>query len=69
MRAWRDPEVLILTRDAAALYQLVGFVNTGRGPLPLVVDADAAINSADTAIKPIVIEPLAVAAGDEGVRP
>jgi hypothetical protein len=67
MRASREPEVLILARDAAALYELVRIVSGGRAPLPLVVDA--AINSVDNAIEPIVIEPLAITAGEEGEHP
>jgi hypothetical protein len=63
----REPEVLILARDAIALRELVRIVSGGRAPLPLVVDA--AITSADNAIKPIVIEPLAITAGEEGEHP
>ena len=70
-RAAREPDVRILARDRDALYALVRAISAARtlrtvviepSPLPTADDAAAA------GIGPLVIEPLAVSAGEQGAR-
>jgi len=72
VRVPKEPEVLILARDRIALYELVRAINTGRVSPTIVVDATpVSMTAADPesgTIQPLVIEPLAVSAGEQGER-
>jgi hypothetical protein len=67
----KELEVLIVARDRTALYALVRVVSAARVPPTVVVDAPSLsvpIDTPDTVIRPLVIQPLALAAGEEGAR-
>ena len=71
VRASSEPEVLILERDRTALYALVRVVSGRRVTSTFVADGappSVTLDSAENVITPLVIEPLALTAGEQGAR-